>query len=252
MEQGAAGLWEEGSSAPGQPLSCSTPSALHQPLVITSSPSPRLQHKVNSTCEPQLCTEANCPLVILPYPAPWGVSAYPDSALFPSRKSQNKYWLQSKHDFPLHSWEQVNPPLTLVANPPITQDTRPKSSSAPQRHTWTTTWSEELWSNMGETDNQHGRKLSLRDAVSCSKPQSRGKIQGPSHELHCAGAVAWWGKGPAFLPPASAFQANLSPWVSLTPFLLREAGALYIGISHFADMQPCYEKGIFLFLEMRS
>lgn len=27
---------------------------------------------------------------------------------------------------------------------------------------------------------------------------------------------------------------------------------LYIGISHFADMQPCYEKGIFLFLEMRS
>lgn len=135
MEQGAAGLWEEGSSAPGQPLSCSTPSALHQPLVITSSPSPRLQHKVNSTCEPQLCTEANCPLVILPYPAPWGVSAYPDSALFPSRKSQNKYWLQSKHDFPLHSWEQVNPPLTLVANPPITQDTRPKSSSAPQRHT---------------------------------------------------------------------------------------------------------------------
>lgn len=70
--------------------------------------------------------------------------------------------------------------------------------------------------------------------------------------MSCAGAAAWWGKGPAFLPPASAFQANLPPWVYLTPFLLREAGGLYIGISHFTDMQPCYEKGIFLFLEMRS
>lgn len=71
---------------------------------------------------------------------------------------------------------------------------------------------------MGETDNQHSRKRSLRDSVSCSKPQSRSKILGSSHELCCPDAAAWQGKGPAFLPPASAFQANLPPWVYLTPF----------------------------------
>lgn len=69
--------------------------------------------------------------------------------------------------------------------------------------------------------------------------------------MSCAGAAAWQGKGPVFLPRRQCFSGK-PPSLGLSRTFPSKAGGLYIGISHFTDMQPCYEKGIFLFLEMRS
>lgn len=92
---------------------------------------------------------------------------------------------------------------------------------------------------MGETDRQTSSTAGNRaQEMLCVVGSHKAEAQGPP--LGC------WGhrvRGRRSSRPARVY---------LTPFLLREAGGLYMGVSPVTDVQPCYKNGTFLFLEMRS
>lgn len=167
------------------------------------------------------------------------MSAYPGSALCPSGKSQTKYWLCLKHDFLLHNWEQVNPPLWWQTH----QQHRASEPNPPQHRQDTHNQPHEVRSYGLRWERQTERQAARQETEPKRCCVSLGATK-PRQSRALPWAAGAMGRG-VDVPPRPA-------WVYLTPFLLREAGELYMGVSQFTDVQPCCEKGTFLFLEMRS